>query len=104
MSELIEKEFKKARADGYVKSPNNIYGLPGIGVYAGGPNRPELAWAWEIRIEDIFDHPIAVYVEHWKDGKIQPRPVVMHRFVTWPAFMAYCRKNGQLSRPGGSHF
>ena len=107
METLAEKAKREAFASGYVKDPNNIFALPGIGLYAGGPGKPEFrALSCYVRIESVEPAPgqipqdlwpVALYVNVY-GGRVAP--VLVRRFETWGAYMDFCKEYGTPSRPG----
>jgi len=91
--------MEAARAAGYIKSPNNIWGI-GDELYAFGPGLPELPHGQEVYINDNHtgdkpqdEWPIGVYTYLYGGGK----PVLIRRHETFEKFLASCTA---ISKPG----
>jgi len=84
---------------GYVKSSNNIWGLPGTEWYPCGAGIPVLKGAsFSVRIEpgtltgqEQDSWPVALYVMPYGGGK----DVLLRRFPCWGEYVDHCLKYGQ---------
>lgn len=86
---------------GYVVSPNNIHGLPGCLMYAGGPG----IWTVNDDLEIQVKHDrIRVFRTQFFGERYSPRS--FHDTVTVAVFLAveelleWCAQNGKISEPG----
>ena len=98
MTKLKDTE-KAARESGYVRSPNNIFNIPGSRWYAGGPGIPEITACGAQVFISVHERPVALYVSAY--GK--PEPVLCMRFKTWGDFWSYALLHGTRSKPGRTH-
>lgn len=109
---LAEREAAEA---GYVRSPNNIHGLPGHEWYPGAPGLPEVrlgrsgcivmidrggrwpghrpvcGWRWP---QD--DWPVGLFVHAIGNAG----PVMVMTFPSFRAYLAYATECGTVSAPG----
>lgn len=75
---------------GYCVSPNNIYGLNGVVMYAMGPG------VWEPLSSLIINVADKIYIRTYKDeGK-----GVIAEFNTPGEFVEWCKINGRISEGG----
>jgi len=98
-----------AKFTGYVRCPNNIYGVPGSEWYAGEPGLPEMRPALVFINDGCTEdekgknpmpqdkYPVALYYHVY--GK--PSTLSLNkRFATFADYMLYAIEKGNLSEPG----
>lgn len=87
---------------GYCISPNNIHGVDGVLIYAGGPGIPEPpAWNDEIILRPDGTIEVGRF-EFEGERYVRGRHVwkLAHRFSGPAAFALWCAEHGRLSEPG----
>lgn len=98
-----------AKIAGYVRSPNNIYGVPGSEWYAGEAGLPELRPGLVFINDGCTDaekgknpmpqdkYPVALYYNVY--GKPCTLSLAM-RFATFANYLLYAIDEGKVSKPG----
>ena len=117
MSTRTKEAEQNALKAGYVKNPNNIYGIPGSEWYAGAGNIPEfpnaIVYIQETDLQKYREHieaivpaghnlpqnyyPIGVYHHVYGNGT---KLSLFRRYKTWEDFYQAAIEFGTLSKPG----
>lgn len=84
---------------GYVKSPNNVYGISGDIWYTGGPGVFKPEFGLEIQVCDGAINVFRGHVTKHCDCFIE----IIHRFTTVETFLNWIKENGRPSLGGVSY-
>jgi hypothetical protein len=89
---------RKMAASGYCTSPNNIWNLPGVVMYAAGAGimEPQDARMLDINVDE---HGVRLVRSIWNDGKFQRLEIGLE-FSTVEAYLQWVAVNGAPSLPG----
>ena len=100
MNPVFESEnFKVMRAAGFVASPNNIWSLTGVGMYAGSPGI--MTWKDSGLKADIrvTDAGVYVFKPVYADGKFQYL-ACLASYRSAAEFLAHVAAHGSPNEPG----